>query len=109
MHLTDTKIIYPALLLVSIMLSACGGGGVGGTATGTTSVSSAYVANYGDNTISQYTIDAFGALTPIGTIAAGANPTSVTVDPTGKFVYVANSGGYTISQYTIGTGGCWGR
>jgi 6-phosphogluconolactonase (cycloisomerase 2 family) len=106
MHLTDTKIIYRALCLVSILLSACGGGGGGGATPGTTTVRSAYVANYGDSTISQYTIDATtGALTPIGTIASGANPSSVTVDPSVKFAYVANSGGYTISQYTIGAGG----
>ena len=31
-----------------------------------------------------------GALTSIGTISAGADPTAVTIDPTGKFAYVAN-------------------
>jgi DNA-binding beta-propeller fold protein YncE len=39
-----------------------------------------------------YTIDATtGALTSIGTIAAGPVPTSVAVDPAGKFVYVATA------------------
>jgi 6-phosphogluconolactonase len=109
MHLTDTKIIYAALFLVSMLLSACGGGGGGSTTTGTTAMGFAYVANSGDGTISQYTIDTLGALTPIGTITSGANPYSVTIDPTGKFVYVANQGDYTISKFTIGSGGALGQ
>jgi YVTN family beta-propeller protein len=44
-----------------------------------------------------------GALTSIGTIPAGTDPTSVTVDPTGKFVYVTNSGSNNVSIYTINT------
>jgi 6-phosphogluconolactonase (cycloisomerase 2 family) len=66
----------------------------------------AYVANFGggssgsNGNVSAYSIGANGALTPIGTFAAGANPDSVAVDPTGKFAYVANRGG-TVSAYTI--------
>lgn len=106
MHLTDKKIFYPALCMVSILLSACGGNsGGGGAAPGTTTVRSAYVANFGDNTISQYTIDVYGALTPNGVVPAGVNPSSVTVNPKRPNVYVANSGDNTISQYTIGAGG----
>jgi 6-phosphogluconolactonase (cycloisomerase 2 family) len=65
----------------------------------------AYVANFGDGTVSQYTIGAGGALTAMAkaTVAAGTNPYSVTVDPLGQYVYVANEGGNNISQYTIGT------
>lgn len=39
----------------------------------------AYVANYGGNTVSQYTIGAGGALTPMtpATVAAGSNPASI--------------------------------
>jgi YVTN family beta-propeller protein len=44
-----------------------------------------------------------GALSPMGTIPAGTDPTSVTVDPTGKFVYVTNSGSSNVSMYTINT------
>jgi YVTN family beta-propeller protein len=44
----------------------------------------------GPFSLATYTIDtATGALTSIGTIAAGGVPSSVVVDPTGKFVYVA--------------------
>ena len=105
MHLLGEKIDFPALIVVSILLSACGGGGNSGTATGTNAAGFAYAANSGDSTISQYTIDANGALSPIGTIASGANPNSVTIHPAGKFVYVANSGYQVISQYTISAGG----
>ncbi|MEO8332327.1 MAG: beta-propeller fold lactonase family protein [Gallionella sp.] len=101
MHMTDTKIIYPALFLVSILLSACGGGGGGGAAPGTTTVRSAYVANYGTNNVSQYAIDANGALSLKTTVAAVSGPTSVTVDPSGKYAYVANSFDSVISQYKI--------
>jgi 6-phosphogluconolactonase (cycloisomerase 2 family) len=51
----------------------------------------------------QYTINANGSLTPIGTgtIAAGTNPISVTIDPLGRFAFVANKGGSDVSAYTI--------
>jgi 6-phosphogluconolactonase (cycloisomerase 2 family) len=55
-------------------------------------------------TISAYTINATtGALTQItgSPFPAGTNPSSVTVDPTGKFAYVPNLYDNTISAYTI--------
>jgi 6-phosphogluconolactonase len=71
-----------------------------------------YVANAGDNTVSQFNIGASGALTLAGTPVAtgGTYPFSMTVDPTGKYVYVANTGSVpntpvvagTISQFSIG-------
>jgi 6-phosphogluconolactonase len=52
--------------------------------------------------IEMYTIDATtGALTSIGTIAAGTAPVFVAVDPAGKFAYVMNSGSNDVSMYTI--------
>jgi YVTN family beta-propeller protein len=72
----------------------------------------AYVAAASDTPgsagdVSMYTIDATtGALTSIGTIAAGTiaalpAPISIAVDPTGAFAYVANSGSNDVSMYTI--------
>jgi hypothetical protein len=61
-----------------------------------------YVANLGGSNVLGYTINPVtGALTPIAgsPFAAGGGPTSVTVDPNGKFAYVANFGG--VSGYTI--------
>ena len=74
----------------------------------------AYVANFSCNYVSAYTIDSgTGALTPIdadsGTpgiqnFAAGTGPTSVTVDPSGKFAYVANFSSNSVSAYIIDAG-----
>ena len=85
----------------------------GGESAGSTQVSGtpqtptlkprfAYVANYYSNTISIYTVDSTtGQLRHNGYIAAGSNPYSVTVDPSGKFAYVANYGSNNVSVYTI--------
>jgi Lactonase, 7-bladed beta-propeller len=74
-----------------------------------------YVANFGSlitgispSNVSGYAIDpTTGALTPIkgSPFAAGILPTSVAVDPTGKFAYVANSNSNTVSAYSIGADG----
>jgi YVTN family beta-propeller protein len=67
----------------------------------------AYVATWNDalgsaGTVSIYTINGTtGALTSAGTIATGARPVSVVVDPAGKFAYVANEGTNDVSMYTI--------
>jgi 6-phosphogluconolactonase (cycloisomerase 2 family) len=66
-----------------------------------------YVANAGDNTVSQFMIDASsGALTLKGSPAAtgGTTPFSVTVDPSGLYVYTANSGSNNISQFSTAGG-----
>ena len=67
----------------------------------------AYVANFGDNTVSAYSIGADGALTPVpgSPFGAGNYPNSVAVDPTGKFAYVANYDDNTVSAYSIGANG----
>lgn len=69
----------------------------------------AYVADGGDNSdgspgvnVSAYAINAIsGALTSIGTIPAGMSPSSIAIDPSGKFTYVANSGSNNVSVYSI--------
>jgi YVTN family beta-propeller protein len=66
----------------------------------------AYVANYNSNKIAMYTINAAtGALTSIGTIAAGSFPSSIAIDPSGRFAYVTNAGDHyhagDVSMYTI--------
>jgi 6-phosphogluconolactonase (cycloisomerase 2 family) len=67
----------------------------------------AYATNFAAGTVSQYSISAGGALTALNptTVAAGASPFSVSVEPTGQYVYVANYNAATVSQYTIGAGG----
>jgi YVTN family beta-propeller protein len=69
----------------------------------------AYVADGGGGApfnVAMYTINSTtGALTSIGTIAAGTDPVSIAVDPANKFAYVANWTGYdttgSVSMYTI--------
>ncbi len=64
----------------------------------------AYVANYGSNTVSVYTINqTTGALIPAtpATVAAGTGPLVFKVDPTGRFAYVANFFSANVSVYTI--------
>jgi YVTN family beta-propeller protein len=55
-----------------------------------------------NNNVSMYNINATtGALTSIGTIAAELSPSSIAIDPSGKFAYVTNSGSNGVSMYTI--------
>jgi len=64
----------------------------------------AYVANAVVASLSMYTINATtGALTSIGTIAAGTDPAILAVDPAGTFAYLANFGSNDVSMYTIDT------
>jgi 6-phosphogluconolactonase len=71
----------------------------------------AYVANPydgNDGTVSQYTINpSTGVLTPnaAGMVIAGNQPTSVAVDPSGKFAYVTNRMDDTVSMFTINPNG----
>jgi YVTN family beta-propeller protein len=69
----------------------------------------AYVTSFSDSNVSAYTIDpATGALTAIpgSPFSAGADPVSVAVDPSGKFVYVANNAvGNIVSGFTIDPSG----
>ena len=54
-----------------------------------------------------YTIGANGVLNAVtgSPFAAGAQPFSIVLDSSGKYVYVANGIDATISGYLIGTGG----
>ncbi len=60
------------------------------------------MTNSNSNDVSMYSINTTtGILTSIGLIAAGTNPSSVAVDPTGKFAYVTNSASNDVSIYSI--------
>jgi YVTN family beta-propeller protein len=39
------------------------------------------------------------------TVLAGDTPTSIALDPSGKYVYVTNSGDNTVSQYSVAANG----
>ncbi|MCX7194531.1 MAG: beta-propeller fold lactonase family protein, partial [Proteobacteria bacterium] len=81
--------------------------GLFGVVGQTWALSFAYVANFGANTVSAYTIAAdTGVLTPVpgSPFAAGTNPISVTVSPNGAFAYVANMNSNDVSAYIIAAG-----
>lgn len=68
-----------------------------------------YTANFGDNSISEFTIQSDGSLNPLGTIAAGlgtlSSPVALLIDNAGKFLYVVNQSSSTIVAYSIGSDG----
>ena len=68
----------------------------------------AYATNFNDGTVSQYSIDvATGSLSPLSapTIAAGVEPFSISVEPSGQYAYVANYTAGTVSEYIIAADG----
>ncbi|MEO7209250.1 MAG: Ig-like domain-containing protein [Steroidobacteraceae bacterium] len=75
------------------------------TLTATAAPEYAYASNQTDNTVSQYTIGAGGALTFTGTQATGAEPNAIAVVPSGRYLYVANWIDNTLSEYTIASDG----
>jgi len=65
----------------------------------------AYVTNF-PNDVSTHGYDiATGAFNLYGTVAAGSSPTSIAIDPSGKFAYVGNSGSLNVSMYRINADG----
>jgi len=106
----------------------CNGGNfAAGTAPrsvkGTPSGKFLYVANQNSGDVSAYTVAPTGALTPIdcgggagcngARFAAGSSPSSLTVDPSGKYVYVTASTGIAAFAVNTSTGallrlGCGG-
>jgi YVTN family beta-propeller protein len=102
--LTSGTTYYFAVIVRDVMGNKAAYGVVSGV---TSSISSfvAYVANFADNDVSMYRIDAStGALSTVGTIAAGTNPLFVTVDPSGRFAYVVNTSSSDVSMYGINPG-----
>lgn len=62
----------------------------------------AYAVNYGDNTVSAYSIDAAtGALTSIAAVSAGNGPSTVKVDATGRFAYVTTTTDNRVQTFAI--------
>ncbi len=66
-----------------------------------------YATNQFDNSISQYTLNANGSLTPLNpaTVTTSLIPDAIVVDPKGSYVYVLNAYNQTISQFGIDSKG----
>ncbi len=67
----------------------------------------AYATNFGDNTVSQYSVGTNGALAPLSTptVKLSFQPFAITVEPTGQYAYVADYGSDLVSELTIGSDG----
>ena len=63
----------------------------------------AYVANAGDNTVTEYSIDpTSGALAAVGIpVATGLTPYAIVGSPDKRHVYVVNQGTNNISAYAV--------
>ena len=76
-----------------------------------------YVANHGNDTVAAFNIEAAGALTLIPPTAGntnpvavnGADPASMAIPQSGKFLYVANSGSNDVTAFSIGATGLLSR
>lgn len=66
-----------------------------------------YVANFGADTISTFSIDqTTGALSPAGApVATQDGPSAVALSPNGQFLFVPNFGSGSISVFSVGGGG----
>jgi 6-phosphogluconolactonase len=66
-----------------------------------------YTANKKDSSISTFTINSDGSLTPVGTPLGETfiGPVSLLIDKSGKYLYVANQGSGNVSAYSIGSDG----
>ncbi len=72
---------------------------------------SAYVANSGDGTVSQYTVGADGTLTPMApaTVNAGTGVRRLALDPAGRFAYAVNPGSGNVTAYSVAANGALTR
>jgi len=67
-----------------------------------------YTANFGDNSISAFTIGADGSLTGISGFPIGETfvaPRALFIDNSGKYLFVANLGSANLAAYGIGSDG----
>ncbi len=115
MKVRSSSITLVAPLVATLAIAACNAGGspnvpekVGQPplerSAGAAVAQFAYVANYGSNNVSAYTINAStGALTQVtgSPFGAGTQAYDVAIDPNGKFVYVTNYGSNNVSAYTV--------
>jgi 6-phosphogluconolactonase len=68
-----------------------------------------YTSNFGDNSISEFTINSDGSLSPLGTVAAGlgilSSPVAIMINNAGSYLYVVNESSATVVAYAIASNG----
>lgn len=101
----STRFALSATVLSVLGLLACGGssGSSSSPTPGVSGVHSAYVANVGAGTISEYAIDSGGKLTEIkgSPFSISANATALQMTPNGKFLYAMDPAKNTIVELSI--------
>jgi DNA-binding beta-propeller fold protein YncE len=94
--------------LLAVCFVACSAGGDGNDNPPPAAYKSfAYVTNWGSENISVFSLNTrMGALVEVGgsPFAAGGNPGSIAVDPSGKFVFVVNDHYNSVSVFSINIG-----
>src|SRR5205085_11125564 len=62
-----------------------------------------YVTDFASNHLIGYTVQSSGTLTFLihGPFRTGSEPSSITIDPRGKYLYIANSLDSSVSAYVI--------
>ena len=103
------RVAMGALGLLALAAACSGGGGAPGpTPTGTPGLPGLYVANYGANTITQYSLTATGDAAPTRTLSGGAadigSPIGLAVDASGNLA-VSQSATNAIAVYAAPAGG----
>lgn len=105
MKLWSARLALGAVALSVLGLVACGGSsGTSNSPTpGVSGVHSAYVANAGAGTISEYAIDSNGKLTEIpgSPFSISANATALQMTPNGNFLYALDPAKNTIVEMSI--------
>jgi 6-phosphogluconolactonase len=105
----NSEFVAAAALGAAALLVGCGGSDLQSTPTspggpGAIAAHYVYVMNSTSNNVSAYSINAqTGALIAVANspVAAGTNPYSMTIAPSGAFAYVSNAGSNDISGYSI--------
>ncbi|MBV9483158.1 MAG: beta-propeller fold lactonase family protein [Acidobacteria bacterium] len=64
-----------------------------------------YVANASSSTVTSYSFDLNGSMTPNGTQVVGSNPVALAIDSGGKFLFVTNQNSGSLSVFSIGPNG----
>jgi 6-phosphogluconolactonase (cycloisomerase 2 family) len=100
---TQQTPLKPLAAWVMLLLTACGGPDTQARYTGPIATPIVYVANSVSGDVSAYRLDdAAGSLAPVAgsPFAAGVNPTSIVVSPSGRVVLMAHGTSQDVWAYT---------
>ena len=106
------RLLLGLIAVMAAALTSCGGAGRDNSKFDPASpivAKFAYVVNNGGNSISQFSRNTDGTLTPLSTptvsVGAGTGPYGIASDPLGHYVYVTEASKDVVAQYTVNTDG----